>query len=159
MALEPVKKRQRLVTDKQKVSPNDPLPSGADVINKLPNEILLRILGYLDSYDIVRNISGVSQRFETLSKDPTLLRALVFSKEDCLDESMIDALKHSKNLKELSFEGCGEPNVTNLLKIAMKHCTKLTSIDINDKRINDTQLIYIFEYRHRPLFIYFQFIK
>ena len=74
------------------VSPNDPLPSGADVINKLPNEVLLNIFGYLDSKDIVKNISGVSQRFEALTKNPTLLNKIVFNEEDCSDESMIDAL-------------------------------------------------------------------
>ena len=88
------------------VSPKDPLPSGVDVINTLPDEVLLKIFGYLDSEDILWKISKVSLRFERLSKDPTLLQEIVFNAgdEDLVDfESKVDALKRSKNLTQIYF--------------------------------------------------------
>ena len=56
------------------ISPNDPLPSGVDVINTLPDEVLLKIFGYLDS---LWSISKVNQRFGILSKDSSLIRKIV----------------------------------------------------------------------------------
>ena len=135
------------------VSPNDPLPSGVDVINTLPDEVLLKIFGYLDSEDIVWNISKVSQRFETLSKDSTLLRKIVFKQKDLVDKSMVDALKRSKNLIEFHFDITGIPcesYLHNLLVIAMNQCPKLKVIDIIGGclggRIYDRTLLYIIEH-------------
>ena len=96
-----------------------------------PDEVLLKIFGYLNSEDIVKKISKVSQRFEILSKDQSLLKKMVFWNQDCKDESMLDALKRSKNLNQLSFAACEEPNSTILLKIAFNHCPKITAINVD----------------------------
>ena len=125
------------------MSPNIPLPSGADVINKLPNEVLLMIFGHLDSKFIVQNISKVSQRFETLSKDSTLIRKMEFRLTDRSDKSMVDTLKRSKNLIELTFVLCDEPYVTHLLNMAMKNCPKLITINIRECIIYDIALLCI----------------
>ena len=111
-------------------NPKIPLPSGADVINKLPNEVLLKIFEYLDSRFIVKKISKVCQRFKGLSKTQSLLKRMVFCKKDCSDEAMVDALEHSKNLIKIRFMYCAEPYITNLVKIALAQCPKIASIDI-----------------------------
>ena len=111
-----------------KISPNDPLPSGEDVINKLPNEVLLKIFGYLNSKFIVKNISKVSQRFEELSKEPTLLRKIVFYEDDCSNESMVQALERSKNLSELCFVDCHDPYITNFVILLIARFTSLIEV-------------------------------
>ena len=49
------------------ISPETPLISGADPINKLSDEVLLKIFSYVSSNDIIKSISLVSERFHRLS--------------------------------------------------------------------------------------------
>ena len=46
------------------------------LLNKLPDEILLKIFGYLSTYDILRNVAQVSKKFKKLSEDPFLIRKI-----------------------------------------------------------------------------------
>ena len=39
------------------------------LIPKLPNEIWLEIMSYLSTYDVLRNVAQVSERFHKLSQD------------------------------------------------------------------------------------------
>ena len=131
------------------ISPNDPLPSGVDVINTLPNEVLLKIFGYLDS---LWSISKVNQRFGILSKDSSLIRKIVIhnaGNEDLADFG-VDILKRSKNLIALQFVNCVESYIKNIVTIAINQCPKLKVIDItdpeNDRFISDSTLLYIIEH-------------
>ena len=45
-------------------------------ITDLPDETLLKIMGYLSTHDILRNVSQVSKRFYNLSKDQHLFRKI-----------------------------------------------------------------------------------
>ena len=45
-------------------------------IMELPNECLLEIMSYLSSYDILRNMAGVSKNFHKLSQNPLLISNL-----------------------------------------------------------------------------------
>ena len=78
------------------ISPETPLISGADPINKLSDEVLLKIFSYLSTDDIIKTISSVSERFHRLSEDSTLLNEINFTKERWFDESYVKALKNSK---------------------------------------------------------------
>ena len=40
------------------------------LVPELPNEIWLEIMSYLSTYDVLRNMAQVSQRFHKLSQDP-----------------------------------------------------------------------------------------
>ena len=40
------------------------------LVPELPNEICLEIMSYLSTYDVLRNMAQVSQRFHKLSQDP-----------------------------------------------------------------------------------------
>ena len=135
------------------ISPNVPLPSGADVINKLPNEILLKIFGYLKTKFILKNISKVSQRFKMLSNEPTLLRKLEFNNnKDCLNGSMIEALLRCKSLRKLRIgtkskflilDRCDEPYISNIVNVAINQCPKITTIKLYFGAIYDTTLLNI----------------
>ena len=44
----------------------------------LPDEVLLKILSYLSTYDILKRVAFVCRDFERLSKDPLLINELYF---------------------------------------------------------------------------------
>ena len=88
----------------------DPLKelTGSLLETKVPNEIILRILGYLSTYDVLRNVARVSTKFHQLSKDPCLIRKLKISKSWPRDKtreyskSLLQVLKRCRNLTFLS---------------------------------------------------------
>merc|ERR1719510_1858163 len=45
-------------------------------IPELPNETWLEIIGYLSTFDVLRNIAQVSKRFHRLSEDPHVIRKI-----------------------------------------------------------------------------------
>ena len=90
----------------------DPLKelTGSLLETKVPNEIILRILGYLSTYDVLRNVARVSTKFHQLSKDPCLIRKLKISKSWPRDKtreyskSLLQVLKRCRNLTFLSID-------------------------------------------------------
>ena len=79
------------------MSPETPLISGADPINELPDEVLLKIFCYLSSKDIIMTILLVSERFHRLSQDSKLLT-----------EILKGPFWPVHNEKELKCETCGK---------------------------------------------------
>ena len=49
-----------------------------DLLRELPNEIFLKIMGYLSTYDILKRMAPVSKNFYQLSQDPTIIKQLEF---------------------------------------------------------------------------------
>ena len=47
-------------------------------IMELPDEILLKIMGYLSNKDVLKNLAQVSKRFHELSRDPYLIKKIEF---------------------------------------------------------------------------------
>ena len=45
---------------------------------ELPDEILLKIMGYLSNKDVLKNLAQVSKRFHELSRDPHLIKKIEF---------------------------------------------------------------------------------
>ena len=72
--------------DDTDISPETPLISGADPINKLPDEVLLKIFSYQSTDDIIKPISLVSERFHRLSQDSTLLKEIYITERNECDE-------------------------------------------------------------------------
>ena len=73
----------------------------------LPDEILLKILGYLSSSDVLRNVARVSKQFKKLSEDPFLIKTVELHnglKTDDQVKGCLEVLKTSKNLKIFSFD-------------------------------------------------------
>ena len=50
-------------------------------LESLPNECLLKIMSYLSNYDVLRNIAGISKRFQELSEDKHLIRKIEVDSE------------------------------------------------------------------------------
>ena len=46
------------------------------LVPDLPNEIWLKIMSYLSTFDLLRNVAQVSKKFNQLSKDPYLIRKI-----------------------------------------------------------------------------------
>ena len=81
---------------------------------ELPNENLLKILGYLSSYDVLRNVAVVSQKFHELSQDRHLIRKIKVDSESWLGfleslkveycKEFLEVVKRSLNLRFLLFD-------------------------------------------------------
>ena len=81
--------------------------SGPLLETKLPDEILLKILGYLSSSDVLRNVARVSKKFKKLSEDPFLIRKIELHKGLLTEDQVkgcLEVLKKSKNLTFFSFD-------------------------------------------------------
>ena len=78
---------------------------------ELPNEILLEIMSYLSTSDVLINVAQVSKRFQDLSEDPNVIRKIEVDpaqiwpkeKEEKYCDDFLEVLKRSRKLKILSF--------------------------------------------------------
>ena len=69
----------------EKCAPN-PIAVGAmeyqiENLLQLPDEIMLKIMGFLSNKDVLKNLAQVSKRFHRLSKDPHLIKRIVLRVE------------------------------------------------------------------------------
>ena len=51
-------------------------------VTELPNEILLKIMGYISTYDILRNLAPVSRKFHRLSRGKNLFKKIQLKTND-----------------------------------------------------------------------------
>ena len=81
----------------------------------LPDEILLKIMGYLSNKDVLKNVGQVSKRFHRLSRDPFLIKKIEFKileftyqwtdeRKEKYFNDFFEVLKNSQNLKFLSLQ-------------------------------------------------------
>ena len=120
------------------MSPETPLISGADPINKLPDEVLLKIFCYLSSKDIIMTISLVSERFHRLSQDSKLLTEIL----------KVPFLPVHNGQKEFKCETCGKAfdfldSLEDHIRQYGKHCDKSY-----DKSYIEAQKSYIKALKH-----------
>ena len=74
---------------------------------KLSDEVLLKIFGYLSTYDVLRNIARVSTKFKRLSEDPFLIRKIEMHERQWTKDQIrgcLNVLKNSQNLRFFSFD-------------------------------------------------------
>ena len=127
------------------LSPEIPLISGADSINKLSDEVLLKIFSYVSSNDIIDSISLVSERFHRLSEDSILLKEIYFTNGKRCDKSYIKALRFSKNLLSLKID---HYPIHDILCIEGKRCDEnyiealKSSKNLLSLKLNDCQEIH-----------------
>ena len=83
---------------------------------ELPDECLLKILGYLSNFGVLRVVAGVSKKFHQLSQDRHLIKKIkVDSKswpenqEEEYCQGFIEVIKRSINLSSLSFDFGKDP--------------------------------------------------
>ena len=105
---------------------------------ELPEEIWLKIFGYLSLIDNLKRISLVSKRFNYISKDPCLIKkADIFDITDLNYKHSANMLIRSKWLKEL-YVTCKKitkennfDNYSTLIKMSLQKCKALRILKIN----------------------------
>ena len=97
----PVSKRRRIQMNSESV-----MISMEDLnLPNLPNEIWIKILEYLSTKDILRNMAPVSRRFHQISQDPFLIKKIELKSNQEFDFSdFFKVLKRSEKLTCLSLD-------------------------------------------------------
>ena len=87
-----------------------------NIFELLPDEILMKILGYLSTYDLLRILAPVSKKFWKISQDPFLIKSiklraqledLTEKEEEKLLSDFSDVVRRSEKLKFLSLNFIG----------------------------------------------------
>ena len=83
---------------------------------ELPDECLLKIMGYLSNFEVLRVVAGVSKKFHQLSLDRHLVKKIKVDSaswpENQVEEycqGFIEVIKRSINLSSLSFDFGKDP--------------------------------------------------
>ena len=85
-------------------------------IFELPDEILMKIMGYLSTYDLLRIVAQVSKKFQEISRDPFLIKSiklrpqledLTEEEEEKLCGDFSNVVRRSQKLKFLSLNFIG----------------------------------------------------
>ena len=164
----------------EKCAPN-PITVGAmehqfENLLQLPDEILLKIMGFLSNKDVLKNLAQVSKRFHRLSKDPHLIKRIVLNfapvyklqpgvlhgwKKDRRKKYYQDfskVLKESQNLQFLSldFDDSYYPNegnnvITDILPSLNPQCLEEFHIKFRLFWNFDTRTM---EFRENPIYNY-----
>ena len=113
------------------------------LVPDLPNEIWLKIMSYLSTFDLLRNVAQVSKKFNQLSKDPYLIRKIQLNFESWAKDQVVEysrsigkVLTRSRNLTFFSFE-FPKRNYGKMFVWALHHlnryCPKLKRIKLEYK--------------------------
>ena len=87
-----------------------------NIFELLPDEILMKIVGYLSTYDLLRILAPVSKKFWKISQDPFLIKSiklraqledLTEKEEEKLLSDFSDVVRRSEKLKFLSLNFIG----------------------------------------------------
>ena len=87
-----------------------------NILELLPDEVLMKIMDYLSTYDILRIIAQVSKRFRKISLDPFLIKSiklraqledLTEEEEEKLCGDFSNVVRRSQKLKFLSLNFIG----------------------------------------------------
>ena len=116
------------------------------LVPDLPNEIWLKIMSYLSTFDLLRNVAQVSKKFNQLSKDPYLIRKIQLNFESWANDQVVEysrsigkVLTRSRNLTFFSFE-FPKRNYGKMFVWALHHlnryCPKLKRIKLEYKPCN-----------------------
>ena len=78
--------------------------AGPLLATMLPDEILMKILGYLSTHDVLGNVARVSKKFKKLSEEPSLIKR--FEMKFIHDDQIRDCLKILRRSQNLRFFSC-----------------------------------------------------
>ena len=87
----------------------------------LPNEIWMKILGYLPTSDILRNFNLTCKHFHFLATNPGAIKFLELKNVDKSDQyqQIVKVLKRSKTLNKLTIDNCST-HMNHILAHALK---------------------------------------
>ena len=106
----------------------------------LPDEIWIKILGFMNKTDVFKSFALTCKHFNKLSLDPSIIKSLSLYKMDELDhEHVISVLKRSRFLKKIEIDCCKSSD--SLLLTAFKFNNVLKSVKIRDFNKEENYLI------------------
>ena len=98
---------------------------------QLPDEIWIKILGFMKQKDVFRNFALTCKHFNKLSLDPSIIKSLYLRNIDQIDKDhVVKVLKRSRFLKKIEIRHC--KSFLELLSTALEASQKLKSIIIED---------------------------
>ena len=142
--LEPLSDKEIIKNLKERIQYlEEQLKTQSILVPDLPNEIWLKIMSYLSTFDLLRNVAQVSKKFNQLSKDPYLIRKIQLNFESLAKDQVVEysrsigkVLTRSRNLTFFSFEfpkhNYGKMFVWALLHLN-RYCPKLKRIKLEYK--------------------------
>ena len=95
-------------------------------INKLPDELILRIFSYLSVVQICLHVKPVCKKWRRLSYDPVLYKSLDFSWTEY--DQIEPILKNAIFLEDLTIVRC--ENISEILSLLIKNCNRLKELSI-----------------------------
>ena len=97
----------------------------------LPDEIWIRILGFMKKSDVFKRFALTCKRFNNLSLDPSLTKCLTLENLEVIDhEHVMKVLQRSRFLKKIEINQCKTSEL--LASTAFKNCNMLKSVKIRD---------------------------
>jgi hypothetical protein len=110
-----------------------------------PEEILTKILSYLDQRHLHLREALVCKRFLRLTKSPQLIKCVNYlSPYEDLNgisnmESLMVMLRNNKHLEKLTLERCLHRDMLEILKVVVPHGT-LRHLELNMEIIDDNDI-------------------
>ena len=113
---------------------NDTKPKAQCIgsITKLPDEVLLKIFGFLSTFDILRNVALVCKDFNRISKDSQLIKEI--SLTGCNSPiranygELYDFIKNSQSLRKLRISQ--RADAEKLLSTALNSSKKIENLEL-----------------------------
>ncbi|XP_031667466.1 F-box/LRR-repeat protein 18 isoform X1 [Oncorhynchus kisutch] len=114
--------------------------SGSIGMSDFSDEILLSILRYVSTSDLVNNVSRTCRKLHTLCYDKTLLTTVTLSEEYTADDGAIrQVLKHlSNHVQSLSLSGCYWLSGSTIDRLI--RCRSLVRLDLSGCRVTSLRL-------------------
>ena len=111
--------------------PDKKLKLSPSPLMELPNELWMKILGYLPTCDILKNFNLTCKRFHSLAINPGAIKFLkVKNVEDPGPyQEVVKVLKRSKTLKNVNIDGC-KLHMNHILAHALKS-NHLKSLEVS----------------------------
>ena len=132
-------KKRPLETSKQ--VPDKKLKPSPSPLMELPNEIWMKILSFLPTYDILKNFNLTCKHFHSLATNPCAIESLQLKLENAKDSSqyqeIVKVLKRSKTLKKFIINGNGRMN--HVLAHALKS-SHLKTLQVSSHRNHEATL-------------------
>ena len=111
---EPKIKDQKISLETSKQVPEKKLKLSPSPLMNLPNEIWMKILNHLPTYDILKNFNLTCKQFHSLATSPGAIKSLLLKLENAKDsfqyQEIVKVLKRSKTLNKVVINSSGPIN-------------------------------------------------
>ena len=143
-----VKDLKKISIETSEKVPEKKLKLSESPLMNLPNEIWMKILKYLPTYDILKNFNLTCKQFHSLAISPGAIKSLQLKvenfKESTQYQEIVKVLKRSKTLNKLVINGyrCGHTN--HILAHALKsNHLKTLEVSLSESTMTIKNLDYL----------------